>query len=130
MKQKEQAGSLHQRTEAIPNSGVSPRTRSMASHNERRNIDDVSLDHVRPSIALQIDELVLHGFEQSQRHTIAHAMEYELTRLLTEHGAPVTITNSIDVTALDVGVINIVEGSSEKDTGNNLARMIYGGLGR
>jgi len=42
----------------------------------------------RPNVALNIDELVLHGFAPGDRHRIAAAMRREMTRLISAQGVP------------------------------------------
>lgn len=130
MNRTEEPVSSNRQTETIPSADVSSRTSSLDSSNEVARLRPVTSNHLRPSVELHIDQLVLHGFEPAQRYTIADALERELTRLLTEHGAPVLITNDLDIGSLNGGVINLDEGSNAKDTGTKLARMIYGGLGR
>lgn len=95
-----------------------------------RRFDERPAIRSGPSFELQIDELVLHGFGTMQRYAIQDAVERELTRLLVEHGAPTELTRDVDIAHLKGGEINVSTGSSGEATGIQLARIIYGGLGR
>jgi len=85
---------------------------------------------MRPSIELHIDELVLHGFETTQRYAIRDTVERELMRLLTEQGAPTNLTHDVDLAHFKGGEIRVSPGSNGETIGVQLARTIYGGLKR
>lgn len=81
------------------------------------------------SVELHIEELVLHGFDPANQYAIREAVERELTRLLTEQGSPM-ITQDFEVAHVNGGTINMKAGFSSEATGLQLARAIYGGLGK
>jgi hypothetical protein len=83
-----------------------------------------------PSVELHIEELVLNGFAPGDRYRIGDAVERELTRLFTEHGAPPAITHDLEIAHLNGGAINLKPGAKAETTGIQLARAIYGGLGK
>ncbi|MGI8917683.1 MAG: hypothetical protein ACR2H6_03700 [Pyrinomonadaceae bacterium] len=87
-----------------------------------------SSNHSRPSVNFHIDELVLHGFESARRYAIGDAMQRELTRLFTEEGAPVAITDDVEIAHLNGGAIDVSPSANGEATGIQLARKIYGGL--
>ena len=80
------------------------------------------------SVELNIEELVLHGFDPANRYAIGDALERELTRLSSEQ--PITATEDIEISQLNGGAIDMGTGASAEATGIQLARAIYGGLGK
>jgi hypothetical protein len=54
-------------------------------------------------IELVIDELVLHGFDPRQRHTIGDAVAIELARLARVHAKELGRRRPMDVARLDAG---------------------------
>ena len=79
-------------------------------------------------VELHIEELVLHGFDPANRYAIGDALERELTRLSSEQ--PLAATQDIEIAHLNGGVIDMGPGNSAEATGIQLARAIYGGLGK
>lgn len=84
----------------------------------------------RSSVELHIEELVLQGFDPAHRYTIGDAVECELARLITEQGEPMAITHDVAIAHLNGGTINMKPGSNGEAAGIQLARIVYGGLGR
>ncbi len=82
------------------------------------------------AIELHIEELVLNGFESSSRYQIADTIERELTRLLTEHGAPDAFSEDLAIDRLDCGTLELKPGASAKATARQLAIAIHRGLNR
>jgi hypothetical protein len=80
------------------------------------------------SVELHIEELVLHGFAESERYRIGEAIERELTRLFIEQGTPSAIAQGADIAQLDGGAIEVKPGSDAETTGVQLAQALYGGL--
>jgi len=83
-----------------------------------------------PSVELHIDELVLHGFEPAHRYQIGDAVQRELTRLFAEHGAPADFSEDVEFERLNGGSINLTPDVNPETAGIELARVIFGGLGR
>lgn len=98
--------------------------------NEPSALASDSSSRSRPSVELHIEELVLNGFNPADRYRIGEAVERELTRLLTEQGTPITTTQNVEIAHLNGGAINVKPGSNTEATGIQLARAIYGGLGK
>lgn len=78
-----------------------------------------------PSVELQIDAVVLHGFSRAEGHRATAALQRELTRLVTAHGLPEFSGNTAE--PLDVGAIRASAARPEL-TGVRAARAIHGGL--
>lgn len=82
------------------------------------------------SVELRIEELVLHGFADSERYRIGDAIERELTRLFTEQGAPPTMAQGGEIAQLDGGTFEVKPDPDAETTGVQLAQAIYRGLGQ
>ena len=82
------------------------------------------------NIELNIDELVLHGFSPGDRHSIGEAVEQELTRLLADRGVPKSLERGGEVANVDGGAFEVAHGSRSEVVGTQVAKAIYGGLGK
>lgn len=82
------------------------------------------------SFEVHIEELVLHGFSAADRLRIGAALERELARLLAERGLPEGLAGGAQVEAIDAG--SFVRGplANPGSIGCDVARAVYGGLGR
>jgi hypothetical protein len=80
------------------------------------------------NLELHIQELVLHGFEPSDRYRLVDAVERELSRLFAERGTPPPLGQRRDVARLDAGVFEAKPGSRAEVIGAQVARAVYGGL--
>ena len=82
----------------------------------------------RPNVALNIDELVLHGFAPGDRHRIAAAIQREMTRLITLQGVPdAWHTNP---SAMQGQQFSAAEGANPHALGTAIARSVYGSTPR
>lgn len=81
-----------------------------------------------PTIRLHIEELVLQGFQGTQRHQIGEAVERELARLFGERGVPRPLSESTTIEALNGGSFQMKSRPKAETIGSDLARAIYGGL--
>jgi hypothetical protein len=84
----------------------------------------------QPNIRVEIEALVLEGFEARQAGRIAAALESELSRLLQEEGEPEAWASSQEVAQLEVAPIQISPRHSPEAIGAQAARAIYRGLQR
>jgi hypothetical protein len=84
---------------------------------------------MRP-IDLHIEELVLDGFAPGDRHRIGAALERELTRLLTEHGAPASWAGGGGVPRLDGGTFDAKPGARPERVGTQIAQSVFRGMNR
>jgi hypothetical protein len=97
---------------------------------ETRDFGRASSNSRAHSVELHIEELVLHGFDPAHRYQIGDAVERELTRLFAEHGAPADFAEDVEFERLNGGSISLPPGVNPETAGIELARVIYGGLGR
>ncbi len=79
------------------------------------------------NIELHIEELVLHGFTPSDRHSIAEAVEAELTRLFAEQGTPRSLSKGGEIERMDGGGFEMAHNSKPEVIGAQVARAVYGG---
>ena len=80
---------------------------------------------VKPrDIAIEIDELVLHGFPLSERDRIVESVTTELTRIVAERGLPQPVATPADGDTLRGGSFTLRRG----EAGLQIAEAIYVGL--
>lgn len=82
----------------------------------------------RPNVVLHIDELVLHGFDPSDRHRIGDAVQHELVRLLAERG--LRHTSPFERPVLSAGNVSLQRDTPARAVGTRVARALYGVLRR
>jgi len=83
---------------------------------------------MRQNVELYIEELLLHGFGNVNRHRIGEVLKCELTRLFTEQDVPSLLSRSGDFRRLDGGTFNIPSGSKPEAIGSQVAQSIYTGF--
>jgi len=76
-------------------------------------------------IELHIDELVLHGFNSSDRYRIGDAMERELHRLVAGHGVPALLARQASIERLDAGPFRVAPEAQPQSIGTQLARTVH-----
>ncbi len=81
------------------------------------------------NIELEIEQLVLEGFNTKNRHRIGAAIQSELTRLLTEQGIPENLTQGGEVPSLEGGAFKVNSNAKPETIGRQIAQSIYGGFG-
>lgn len=82
------------------------------------------------SIHLHIEELVLHGFAPGDRHRIGDAVQRELALLFTEKSAPPALAKSTEIDRVNAGTFQMTPAPRPEATGIQVARAVFGGLGR
>jgi hypothetical protein len=82
----------------------------------------------RPSVEIEIEELVLHGFAPGDRYAIAAAVQRELARVLADRGVPRGWAQGLDAARLDAGAFDVALGGSADAIGAQVAGAVYGGL--
>jgi hypothetical protein len=82
------------------------------------------------SVNLHIQEMVLHGFAPHDRYTIGDALQHELTRLLTTHGAPSSLHAGDERARVNAGSFNVKPLAGAKAVGYGVAHAVYGELKR
>lgn len=78
-------------------------------------------------IVINIDRLVLEGFNYHDHLRISRAMEHELSRLVRENGLA---QGTYDLPVVDAGAFSVQPGGTPRSIGIQTARSIYGSLGR
>lgn len=76
-------------------------------------------------IELHIDELVLHGFNSSDRFRIGDAMERELHRLMAGKALPVLFASHASIERLDAGQFMVAPGARPQSIGAQLAQSVH-----
>jgi hypothetical protein len=77
-------------------------------------------------VELHIEELVLTGFAQSDRHRIGDAVERELARLLKQKAIPGTNSAAIDL--VNAGRFQVAHGAKAQEIGRQIAQTVYGNI--
>jgi hypothetical protein len=77
-------------------------------------------------VILHIDRLVLNGFQNKDRHEIAAGMQQELSRLLADPQAVQDLTNTGEISRIQVARTNITMASKPQHVGMQVARGIGG----
>jgi hypothetical protein len=80
------------------------------------------------SIELHIEELVLHGFSPRDRHSIAEAVQGELTRLLADPTMRASLAPTREIARLDAGSIQVAANSKPGAIGAQVAQSFHRGL--
>lgn len=120
-----------EQSELMPRRGQQPTHDVLASLSpvsQNRSANAPPLSGSSYSVELHIEELGLHGFAASERYRIGEAIERELTRLITEQGAPPSIANNIERAQMDAGAFNVAPSSNAETIGIQIARVLYGGI--
>jgi len=81
-------------------------------------------------IELNIEELVLHGFSPGDRYRIGEAVEQELSRMFADQGVPQSLERGREIANMDGGAFEVATGSRAQVVGVEVAKAVYGGLGR
>jgi hypothetical protein len=81
-----------------------------------------------PDIEFHIEELILHGFPQGERHRIGDALELELAALFAERGVPVGLSRDGALGQLDAGEFRVASDAGPRSISTQLAAAIYEGL--
>ncbi|MDD3872953.1 MAG: hypothetical protein PHE01_01775 [Methanosarcina sp.] len=80
-------------------------------------------------VEINIEKLVLEGFERADRHLIGEAVEQELARLFAEQGVPPGLEMRGNIARLEGATVTIAPGLEASNIGVNIAKSVYGGLG-
>ncbi|HEX6899538.1 MAG TPA: hypothetical protein VF789_07495 [Thermoanaerobaculia bacterium] len=83
-------------------------------------------------INLHIDRLVLEGIDlpHAQRPVLQAAVEAELGRLLAEGGVGPDLASGIAVPSVRAAGIEMGADGSPQQLGTQIARSVYGGIGK
>ncbi|TXI20847.1 MAG: hypothetical protein E6Q62_00350 [Nitrosomonas sp.] len=84
-------------------------------------------------INLHIDHVLLDGIDikPGEQHSVKAALEAELSRLLTEHGALVPeFTQNLAVPRITSESIQLSGDNNPMQIGKQIAQSVYGGISR
>ena len=81
-------------------------------------------------INLEIDELVLEGFDFHDHKRIAASMKVELARLITEKGLGLQLDQTSDLGRVSAPDFNVPSDRNPGAIGREIARSVYKGLKR
>lgn len=96
----------------------------MGVNDERKGLDAGEA----PSVELHIEELLLRGFNPSDRFAISDAIERELARLIVK-GGMTGIGAGKAIEHLDGGRFKIAPGMRPGAVGRQIAQTLYRGIG-
>jgi hypothetical protein len=82
------------------------------------------------NIELQIDQLILHGFNRIDRRQVGSAVQSELSRLIREQGMPLSLNQSQVIRNMNVGEFKIGQSTGANSVGAQVAQTIYRGMER
>ncbi len=84
------------------------------------------------NINLHIERLVLDGIEleRGQESLLQAAVEAELSRMLSADGLSTHLTSGGAMPRLQAGDIRLSGGGNSQQLGQQIARAVYGGIGR
>lgn len=106
------------------------RARWLARHRMRgANPDSENKAAGNPNVNLRIEELVLHGFSITSRHSIGDATQHELVHLIRTSGLPLRGAQG-DLSRLDGGSFHATSATKPDAIGSLIAKAIHGGRGQ
>jgi len=84
------------------------------------------------NVNLNIERLVLEGFQlrPGEHLLVRAAVEQELSRLLSERGVSPQLLRGGALPRLDAGDVRLSGGETPRQVGTQIARSLYGGIGR
>ena len=82
------------------------------------------------NVHVLIEELVLEGFDPTQRARIGAAVQDELKRLLANQGPMRHALKNLVIPSLEGGSVSLAPGLRPEDAGVRIARALYAGLDR
>lgn len=84
----------------------------------------------RRAVEVEIEELVLHGFDPGDRHVIAEAIQRELAQMIGAGQLPLTQGSPVALRRMDAGAFQVEAGSKPAASGTQIARSVVRGLRR
>jgi hypothetical protein len=82
------------------------------------------------NIQVHIDNLVLHGFGQVNRHRVGAAVQRELVRLIHGQGMPSFLNQTQVIGNMNAGEFEIRQSTGANSVGTQVAQKIYQGMER
>jgi hypothetical protein len=84
----------------------------------------------RDRVEVNIERLILDGFNYSDQYQIAIVIEKELARLFSEKGTPSLLETSQEISRLRSPTVELTSTSKTVPIGKAVARQLFSGLGR
>jgi hypothetical protein len=97
----------------------------------RTSVRGVMQERLAPtplSISIHIEDLILNGFNPTERYLISEVIQRELSRLLCERGSSASLEVDSRTDRIDGGSFPLILGATPKTIGNQVARAVYGGM--
>lgn len=76
-------------------------------------------------IEIHIEELILHGFNSSDRFRIGDAMQGALHRLIAAQSLPALFGKQAAIERLDAGQFKVAPGAGPQSIGDQLAQSVH-----
>ncbi len=83
---------------------------------------------MKPNIELNIEKLILRGFNSREAYFIKIAIEQELTHLFEKSGAPASLSNETNLRRLDAGAFHVQAQPGAERIGRQIAQTVYAGF--
>ena len=83
---------------------------------------------IKPTIEININELVLHGFSPADKFRIGQAVEQHVSLLSNKEGVPSSLQNNDEVHLMNAGDFRMAPNDSAGSIGNQIAGTIYTGF--
>lgn len=81
---------------------------------------------LRPSVSVEIGDLVISGWPRSAAYDIGDAIRHELTRLLSDSGVPSSLQRPMQIASVDAGAVTTMRNAQPGAIGMQIAGAIYG----
>jgi len=95
---------------------------------DRRLANLRQLRQVSPRVEVTVDELVLHGFQPSERYAIGDAFQQELERLFAGAGLGPAFRRDAELPRLDAGRVSLSPRAQPASVGTQVARAVHGAM--
>jgi len=80
------------------------------------------------NIEINIEELVLQGFDPGDRFVVGKALEQELTRLINEQDIPSGFSADREIPKVDAGTFRVSGDAKAGTIGIQTAKSVFNGL--
>jgi hypothetical protein len=81
---------------------------------------------LRPSVSVEIEDLVISGWPRSAAYDIGDAIRHELTRLLSDRGVPSSLQRPVQIASVDAGAVTTMRNAQPGAIGTQIAGAVYG----
>ena len=81
-----------------------------------------------PNLEVHIEQLIVEGFPDINRHQLGESVKQELERHFAEHGIPTSLSRNQVLAKVSPNTINVASNSNDRTLGTQIAKAIHGGL--